>query len=332
MITDEYIDYIRTVRRYSLRTQEIYRDTLDGFTAFSLEGSEASDEALLATLTPTAIRNYEVHLLDEKQEDPRTVNLHLSVLSGFCKFLVRKGLIPSNPVRLVSRPKTAKRLPVFYREESMKEYFAETDRYADEASLATLQALVAASPEDKTAVEWYERRLRRLIVSILFGTGIRRSELLGLSVGSVDFGRKVMTVRGKGDKMREIPLLASLCKEISLYLQSVETMTGLQAAPGRALLLTGKGRPLYPVYVDRAIKAELGEVGSIRSKKSPHVLRHTLATELLDKGPDLNSIKELLGHASLAATQVYTHNSIEKLKSVYKTAHPRAKRGGNNGH
>ena len=109
-------------------------------------------------------------------------------------------------------------------------------------------------------------------------------------------------------------------------------MTGVQAAPGRALLLTAKGRPLYPVFVDRAVKSELGAVGSINGRKSPHVLRHTLATALLDEGADLNSIKELLGHASLAATQVYTHNSIEKLKSVYQTAHPRAKRGGNNGH
>ena len=132
--------------------------------------------------------------------------------------------------------------------------------------------------------------------------------------------------------MREIPLVGSLCEEILLYLQSVETMTGVQATPGRALLLTAKGRPLYPVYVDRAIKSELAQVGSISGRKSPHVLRHTLATELLDNGTDLNSIKELLGHASLAATQVYTHNSIEKLKSVYKTAHPRAKSGGNNGH
>ena len=132
--------------------------------------------------------------------------------------------------------------------------------------------------------------------------------------------------------MREIPLVAGLCEEISLYLQSVETMTGVQAAPGRALLLTAKGRPLYPVYVDRAVKQELGAVAGINGRKSPHVLRHTLATELLDNGTDLNSIKELLGHASLAATQVYTHNSIEKLKTVYQTAHPRAKRGGNNGH
>ena len=331
MLTEEYIDYIRTVRRYSARTQDIYTAVLDGFCAFALEG-EVTDESLLAALKPLTLRNYEVHLLDERQEDPRTVNLHLSVLSGFCKYLVRNGLLPSNPVRLVSRPKTAKRLPAFYREESMTDYFKDTSCWADAENLQMLQTLCAANPQDPTALDMYERRLRRLIVSLLFGTGIRRSELLTLKVGSVDFGRRTLSVHGKGDKMREIPLVAGLCEEISLYLQSVETMTGLQAAPGRALLLTGKGRPLYPVYVDRAIKAELGEVGSIRSKKSPHVLRHTLATELLDKGTDLNSIKELLGHASLAATQVYTHNSIEKLKSVYQTAHPRAKRGGNNGH
>ena len=131
--------------------------------------------------------------------------------------------------------------------------------------------------------------------------------------------------------MREIPLVEGLSEEILLYLQSVETMTGVQATPGRALLLTARGRALYPVYVDRAVKQELGEVGSISGRKSPHVLRHTLATELLDQGTDLNSIKELLGHTSLAATQVYTHNSIEKLKSVYNTAHPRAKSGGNHG-
>ena len=334
MITDDYIDYIRTVRRYSARTQEIYRAVLDGFAAFAAgEGAEADDGTVLAALTPSSIRNYEVQLLDERQEDPRTVNLHLSVLSGFCRYLIHRKVIASNPVRLVARPKTAKRLPAFYREDAMTEYFTRTERVASEEALADLRALVAAaSPADKTAVEWYEQRLRRLILSILYCTGIRRSELLGLTVGSLDVSRGTMSVRGKGDKMREIPVVAGLCKEILLYLQSVETMTGVQPAPGRALLLTVKGRPLYPVYVDRAIKRELGDVASISGRKSPHVLRHTLATELLDKGTDLNSIKELLGHASLAATQVYTHNSIEKLKSVYKTAHPRAKRGGNNGH
>ena len=341
MITDDYIDYIRTVRRYSVRTQEIYRAALDEFFSFAIpdgsgpaqDGEEVPVEDLLAALTPVTLRNYEVHLLDERDEDPRTVNLHLSVLSGFCRYLIHRQMITSNPVRLIRRPKTSKRLPEFYREDAMTEYFARTEHVADEQALTRLQALVAAaSPSDKNAVEWYEQRLHRLILSILYGTGIRRSELLGLTVGDIDFRRKTMRVRGKGDKMREIPLIDGLCEEISLYLPSVETMTGVQTTPGRALLLTAKGRPLYPVYVDRVIKSELGESAGISGRKSPHVLRHTLATELLDNGTDLNSIKELLGHASLAATQVYTHNSIEKLKSVYQTAHPRAKRGGNNGH
>ena len=126
MLTDEFIDYIRTVRRYSSRTQAIYREVLDGFATQALEG-EATDEALLAALKPSVIRNYEVFLLDERKEDPRTVNLHLSVLSSFCKYLIHRELITSNPVRLISRPKTSKRLPVFYREESMKKYFEDTD-------------------------------------------------------------------------------------------------------------------------------------------------------------------------------------------------------------
>ena len=331
MLTDEYIEYIRTVRRYSPRTQAIYREVLEGFAAQALEG-EVTDEALMAALKPVVIRNYEVYLLDERKEDPRTVNLHLSVLSGFCRYLIHRELIPSNPVRLISRPKTSKRLPVFYREEAMKKYFQDTEHDVTQVALDDLRQLCEHNPADTTAIDKYERRLRRLIVSLLYGTGIRRSELISLTVGAVDFGRRTLSVHGKGDKMREIPLVAGLCEEISLYLQSVESMTGLQATPGRALLLTAKGRPLYPVYVDRAIKQELGAVESINGRKSPHVLRHTLATELLDNGTDLNSIKELLGHASLAATQVYTHNSIEKLKSVYQTAHPRAKRGGKNGH
>ena len=170
-----------------------------------------------------------------------------------------------------------------------------------------------------------------MIVSILYSTGIRRSELVGLTIGNVDFSRKVMKVRGKGDKTREIPLVPSLCKEISLYLQTVETMEGRRRTASEPLLVTVKGSRLYPVFIDRTIKSELGQVGSITGRKSPHVLRHSLATELLNEGSDLNSIKELLGHSSLAATQVYTHNSIEKLKKVYVNAHPRAKSGGKNG-
>ena len=350
---DRYLEYLAAVRRYSPRTVEIYRGVLEDFLSFISETtaplhgssdlktsgcagplplpSEAGPSLLrsrgwLRFLDPTAdsaapvvsewlnvqsIRSYEVYLLDEKKESARTVSLHLSVLSGFCRFLMKQGLLESNPVRLVARPKQEQRLPVFYREEAMRDYFEQT----------------------RGVLEYgrYEDQLRRMILGLLYGTGIRRSELISLNRGSVDFSRRVLRVRGKGDKIREIPLTASLCDEILLYLQSVDSLKCADTAPEAPLLQTPRGARLYPVYVDRAVKEALGDVAGISGRKSPHVLRHTLATELLDGGADLNSIKELLGHSSLAATQVYTHNSIERLQSVYKSAHPRAKNDDNHG-
>ena len=344
---DRYLTYLATVRRYSPRTVSIYHDILHEYLAFS-EPTGAAEAATASgnrshprlrkregpaaegsgrgpaqpdvsggslpwseALSVQAVRSYEVYLLDTKKESAKTVSLHLSVLSGFCKFLMKQGVLESNPVRLVSRPKQEKRLPVFYREESMQDYFERT----------------------KGVLEYgkYEDQLQRMILGLLYGTGLRRSELISLNRDAVDYTRHVLRVRGKGDKMREIPLTASLCEEISLYLQSVDSLKCADQAPEAPLLQTPRGARLYPVYVDRAVKAALGQVGSISGRKSPHVLRHTLATELLDGGADLNSIKELLGHSSLAATQVYTHNSIERLQKVYKSAHPRAKNDGNHG-
>lgn len=321
-LIEDYLSYIKDIRRYSARTQAIYSDALEKFAEFCGAGS---DESLLESLDRQTIRSYEVFLMDSKGDSPRTVRLHLSVLSGFCRYLMKEKRLTANPVRTVTKPKAEKRLPVFYREESMDEYFASTDCDASEENLALI------SGQDKASEAAYSRRLERLIVSVLYSTGMRRAELIGLRIGDVDFARGTMTVRGKGDKVREIPLVPSLCKEISLYLQSVETMVGRERSASEPLAVTGKGLKLYPVFVDRAIKRALGRIGSITGRKSPHVLRHSLATELLDEGADLNSIKELLGHSSLAATQVYTHNTIEKLKKVYVNAHPRAKSGGKNG-
>ncbi len=134
-----------------------------------------------------------------------------------------------------------------------------------------------------------------------------------------------MSVRGKGDKMREIPLMQELCSEIKAYHKAVEAVFGFFPSQDDPMFLTHTGKELYPVYVDRLVKDALSSRSDVTGKKSPHVLRHTLATGLLNEGTDLNSIKEMLGHSSLAATQVYTHNSIEKLKAVYSSAHPRAK-------
>lgn len=319
-LSDKYLQYISGIRRYSARTQAIYRDVLDRYEAYSGDYPES--------VNIRSLRNYEMYLLDDCKESPRTVDLHLSVLSGFSRFLMREGLLKSNPVKLVPRPKTEKRLPAFYREDSMNSWLESTAADAGEDSL---ELLLSLPPSDRTAVTLYRRRLSRLIISLLYATGLRRSELIALRRSNLDLGREVLDVTGKGNKMREIPLIPSICRELSLYLKSVDKIVGEGLDGQSPLLLTEKGRQLYPVYVDRAVKAGLEGVEGITGRKSPHVLRHTLATELLDGGSDLNSIKELLGHSSLAATQVYTHNTVERLKNVYNNAHPRAKNGGNNG-
>ncbi len=296
---EEYLEYISGIRRYSARTQAVYAQVLESYFSYA------------DAITVTDLRNYEVHLLDEVGLSAKTVSLHLSVLSGYCRFLVRQGRMENNPVRLVPRPKQEKRLPVFFREEAMSAYFEQT----------------VAVPRFGN----YEAMLSRLIVSVLYNTGIRRSELIGLRRCSFDPARRQLSVLGKGDKMRQIPLIPALCEEISLYLQSVDERFGPVCNNDSPLLLTGKGQALYPVFVDRTIKKELLGIEGISGRKSPHVLRHSLATQLLDEGADLNSIKEMLGHSSLAATQIYTHNSIEKLKKVYLNAHPRAKNVGDYG-
>ncbi len=317
---DAYITYIRDIRRYSPRTQDIYRDVLEDFSRFA-EGE------VVASLTPSMLRRYEADCINRGMK-PRTVHQHMSVLSGFCRFLMMKGVLNSNPARNVKRPKMEKRLPEYYQEKSMDAYFEATEHWAGEDELDILLSYGPA-PKDKAAVEIYRHRLRRLIVSLLYGIGIRRAELIGLKVGSFDPARQVMRVLGKGDKMREIPVVPSVCHEICLYLKAVESMRGGASPADGPLLVTEKGRALYPEYVDRTVKEELDGYG-ITGRKSAHVLRHTVATALLDDGADLNSIKEMLGHASLAATQVYTHNSVDRLKKVYNNAHPRAKKGGSN--
>lgn len=287
----------------------------------------AEDRMVLRGMTSQVLRGYEVYLLKERGLSARSVGLYLSVLSSFAKFLMKKDLLSSNPVRMVSRPKVPKRLPEFYRKDSIDSYFEQTRPYGTDTILDLLGQSDAGQADSESVgeleMELYGKCLRRLIISILYNTGIRRSELIGLDRSQFDPARGVLHVRGKGDKMREIPLTSSLCEEILLYLE-VLCRCGFDIdRKDSPLLLTPTGRRLYPQFVDKAVKMELGTVPGISGRKSPHILRHTIATELLDEGTDINSIKELLGHSSLAATQVYTHNSIEKLKKVYNQAHPR---------
>ena len=316
-IIDSYLSYVRNVRRYSERTVSIYEGVLKDYLAFvSSKSVVDSDEAFASTMNISEIREYEAHMLDGKTpKSARTVNLHLSALSGFCRYLMQQGLLKSNPVKLIAKPKVEKRIPQFIRNDAMSEYF--------DANPAQ-----DCSEEGK---QGYDILLERIVISTLYATGIRRAELISMLVGDVDFGRNVVKVRGKGDKMREIPLVPSLSEEILLYLKAVEVMCGRKRSLTEPLFVTYKGSPLYPKCVDRIVKSGLGGVRNIKGRKSPHVLRHSLATELMNEGASLNSIKELLGHSSLAATQVYTHSSIARLKDSYKLAHPRAKNGGKHG-
>jgi len=327
-IIDSYLTYVRVVRRYSDRTVSIYEGVLSDYLAYvSRQVPVSSDEQFAQTFNVSELRSYVAHMLDEKNpKSARTVNLHLSALSGFCRYLMQQGLLKSNPVKLVTKPKTEKRVPQFYRKDAMEEYFRQSQHYLEEEYHAFLE-----ESHTKSGRKTYSGIIERVIVSTLYSLGIRRSELIGMCISDVDFGRNVVKVRGKGDKMREIPLVPLLCEEILLYLKAVEVMCGRKRSLKEPLFVTYDGSPLYPAYVDRAVKSALGEVGNIRGQKSPHVLRHSLATELMNEETPLNSIKELLGHSSLAATQVYTHSSIARLKDSYERAHPRAKNGGKNG-
>ena len=314
---DSYISYIRDVRRYSPRTQELYREALEGFRSFV---ANAPQDDIIGNLIPSRLREYEGHLIETGLK-PRTVHLHMSAISGFCGWLMKEGKLKSNPAKAVKRPKMEKRLPEYCTQTALADYLEESAPAAGEDQLAIL---MSAPKDSKVAVELYRRRLRRLIVLLLYTTGIRRAELLSLKIGSIDNMRGTLRVRGKGDKMREIPLVSSTSQEISLYLQAAEWTVGRERHSGDPLLVTEKNDPLYPEYVERAVREELG-AAQIPGKKSPHVLRHSLATALLDQGADLEAIKEMLGHANLAATEVYTHNSVERLKAQYINAHPRAK-------
>ncbi len=328
-LIDSYLQYVRTVRRYSERTVSIYGGVLTDYLAFIVSKSDepVSEDEFIKSLNVSEIRQYEVWMMDGKHpRSARTVNLHLSALSGFCRYLMLIGKLNSNPLRLVSKPKTEKRIPHFFKKNAMDEYFSTTSRLFEEEYEGFISGW-----DTCTGRKYYSRLLERIIVSTLYSSGIRRAELIGMLLGDVDFGRKVVKVRGKGDKMREIPLVDSLSEEILLYLKAVEVMCGRKRSLTEPLFVTYDGAPLYPKYVDRAVKTALEGVKDIRGQRSPHVLRHSLATELMNEKADLNSIKELLGHSSLAATQVYTHSSIARLKDIYERAHPRAKNGGKHG-
>ena len=314
-MVEEFLQYIAAERRYSPRTCAIYREVLETFYSYAYPApkTELSSQQELDALTFSSIRGFVAFSMDEGLS-PRTVNLRLSALSSYCSWLVRRSLLPSNPVRRIARPKESHRLPEFFTEMALEHFF-------DSKGLD-------GSGRACSRMSLHDYR-NGVMILLLYATGMRRSELAGLRRSDFDSGRNVFTVLGKGDKMREIPVPVSVCKEILLYLERIKAeFPGI--SDNGSFFLTDSGAPIYPELVNEAVHEQLDGVEGFTGRKSPHVLRHSLATHLLNNGADLNSIKEILGHSSLAATQVYTHNSFEQLKNTYLSAHPRAKNGGKN--
>ncbi|MFA6894313.1 MAG: tyrosine-type recombinase/integrase [Bacteroidales bacterium] len=309
-----FLNYIRVQKRYSPRTLSLYEESVKEYYIFifpekEINNDDIDDSEAIEVLTPTNIRGFIAQGL-EKGLSSRTMNLKLSAMSSYCTFLLKNGVIPSNPVKKVYRPKENKKLPEFYTEKAMSEY-------------------LHGRKYDFDNTGDFKRNRNHIILLVLYATGMRRAELCSLKLSDFDEKRSIFRVVGKGDKMREIPVPTLISKEIILYLKRI--MIEYPDNEDGYFFLTDKGNPIYLSFVNNVVKKELTGVKGFTGKKSPHLLRHSLATHLLNNGADLNSIKEILGHSSLAATQIYTHNSFEQLKKTYLTAHPRAKNGGKNG-
>ena len=291
---EAFFDFLRFERRYSRHTMLSYQTDLGQFASFLQAKYELTDAA---EATHSLIRDWVVSLM-EQDLDPRTVNRKIACLRSYYKFLLRAGRVASNPMLRVKAPKMAKKLPEFVPEEALNgllNSFEFGDDFAGQRD--------------------------QLVLEMLYGTGIRLSELIGIHPDDLSLAGGTVRVTGKGNKQRLVPLNPSLRRVLERYHTARARAFG--AAPG-PLLLTDKGEPLYEKLVYRTVKKYLSQITTSAAQQHPHALRHAFATHLLGKGADLNAIKELLGHASLAATQVYTHLSVERLKSVFDQAHPRA--------
>ena len=293
MFIEQFIRYLQFEKRFSPHTVTAYKNDLDQFSQYIV-----SFQSELLNVTHQHVRTWIVSLMDDGIE-ARTINRKISSLRSFYKFLQRENLIGNSPMIYVRAPKIPKRLPIVITEQKMDILLDAQDVFSND----------------------FQGMRDRLIVELLYGTGMRLSELVNLSDYDINVYEQQIKVLGKRNKERIIPISNSLTKLISDYqLQKLNQNFNNKSA---ALIVTNQGNKVYAKFIYRTVNLVLSFI-STHDKKSPHILRHSFATSLLNKGADLNAIKELLGHSSLAATQVYTHNSVEKLKSIYKQAHPKA--------
>lgn len=293
MLTDPFFQYLQFEKRIAKHTLTAYKSDIAQFQDY-LKSEYAIEDQL--DVSHTIIRSWVVSLM-EKGLNPRSVNRKITTLKTLYKFLMREGLQTKNPMLKIQSPKTAKRLPVFVEEENINQLFDQQEPSSD-----------------------FELNRDQLILLLLYSTGIRLAELVGLKVTDIDINQKTIKVLGKRNKQRIIPIGAEIIDTYQAYLANLSYQEFEHQSSQLFRLKNGKA--IYPKMVYRLVNDNLASITTL-DKKSPHVLRHTFATHLLNNGADLNAIKELLGHSSLAATQVYTHNSIEKLKNIYKQSHPR---------
>lgn len=290
---DRFLQYIQYEKRFSKHTLIAYSGDLSRFYNYLRSQYGIND---LRQADHSVIRSWIVSLMEQKL-DPRSVKRKITTLKTFYKFLLRHHFVAENPMLKIQSPKTPRHLPVFIEREKMDKLLDKDD--ATEAAGNSLRD--------------------RLIIELFYGTGMRLSELISLKRNDVDLPAGQLKVKGKRNKERIIPFNNELKRRMEEYLDTRENA-------GVEYFFTGKsGKKMYEKLVYRIVKTYLSDREvEITGKKSPHVLRHTFATHMLDNGADLNAIKELLGHASLSATQVYTHNTIKKLKNIHRQAHPKA--------
>lgn len=290
MVEERFFKYLTFERRYSKHTITSYQTDLHQFYAFlhSRFGDITHSE-----ISHFFIRSWIVSLMD-KGLDTRSVNRKITALKTYFRFMLRSGLVKENPMLKIQAPRTSKKLPAFIERSKMDTMLNNRPVANDEAALRDI-----------------------CILELFYQTGVRLSELINLKTTNIDFKRQQIKVLGKRNKERIIPLSQNMLDKMQQYKAVAAKNTSEDTFFGKI-----NGEPLNTKYVYRLVKKRLTEV-TTQKKRSPHVLRHTFATHMLDNGADINAIKEMLGHSSLAATQVYTHNTIEKLKNIHARAHPR---------
>jgi integrase/recombinase XerC len=304
MFTERFIRYIKFEKRYSPHTVSAYESDLQQFVDF-LNNPENTIPAPSPEITHPAqithhhIRNWMVELMDQHIV-ARSVNRKIATLRKYFKFLLQEGIIDVNPTSKINAPKVPKNLPVVVEDARLTQMLDDGEVFSND----------------------FEGLRDKLIIEMLFGTGMRLSELLGVKDTDINLYEGTVKVLGKRNKERIIPVNHELKLLITEY-QELKKKQAFFDNNSLTLIVTNKGADAYAKLIYLTVQKYLSYI-STQNKKSPHVLRHTFATSLLNRGADLNAIKELLGHANLSATQIYTHNSVERLKSIYKQAHPKA--------